>query len=61
MRLFGGIIGADFIFIDDKAWSDRNLVVEELLENKDITRIYWLAHSPDLNLPEQGGCFGVGI
>ncbi|GFU95057.1 transposable element Tcb2 transposase [Trichonephila clavipes] len=35
--------------MDDNAQSHRILAVEELLESEDITRMDWLAYSPDLN------------
>ncbi|GFU32747.1 transposable element Tcb2 transposase [Trichonephila clavipes] len=35
--------------MDDNARPHRTLAVEELLENEDITRMDWPAHSPDLN------------
>ncbi|GFW23601.1 transposable element Tcb2 transposase [Trichonephila clavipes] len=49
VRLFRGAIGPDFIFMDDNAWPHRTLVVKELLESEDITRMDWPAYSPDLN------------
>ncbi|GFT43427.1 uncharacterized protein TNCV_814821 [Trichonephila clavipes] len=35
--------------MDDNAWSHRTLIVQELLENEDITRMDWPAYFPDLN------------
>ncbi|GFX87661.1 transposable element Tcb2 transposase [Trichonephila clavipes] len=35
--------------MDDNARPHRTLAVEELLESEDITRMDWLAYSPDLN------------
>ncbi|GFS78441.1 transposable element Tcb2 transposase [Trichonephila clavipes] len=49
VRLFRGVIGPDFIFMDDNARLHRTLAVEELLESEDITRMDWPAYSPDLN------------
>ncbi|GFT32704.1 transposable element Tcb2 transposase [Trichonephila clavipes] len=49
VRLFRGAIGPDFIFVDDNAWPQRTLAVEELLESEDITRMDWPAYSPGLN------------
>ncbi|GFS94003.1 transposable element Tcb2 transposase [Trichonephila clavipes] len=49
VRLFRGAIGPDFIFMDDNARPHRTLAPEELLESEDITRMDWLAYSPDLN------------
>ncbi|GFX68253.1 transposable element Tcb2 transposase [Trichonephila clavipes] len=49
VRLFRGVIGSDFIFMDDNARPHRTLAVEELLESEDITQMDWPAYSPDLN------------
>ncbi|GFU11332.1 transposable element Tcb2 transposase [Trichonephila clavipes] len=49
VRLFRGAIGPDFIFMDDNAWPHQTLVVQELLEIEDITRMDWPAYSSDLN------------
>ncbi|KFM62638.1 Transposable element Tc1 transposase, partial [Stegodyphus mimosarum] len=49
VRLFRGAIGPDLIFMDDNARPHRILVVEELLESEDITRMDWPAYSPNLN------------
>ncbi|GFS77977.1 transposable element Tcb2 transposase [Trichonephila clavipes] len=49
VRLFRGVIGPDFIFMDDNARPHRTLAVEELLESEDIIRMDWPAYSPDLN------------
>ncbi|GFX87648.1 transposable element Tcb2 transposase [Trichonephila clavipes] len=49
VRLFRGVIGPDFIFMDDNVRPHLTLAVEELLESKDITRMDWLAYSSDLN------------
>ncbi|GFX76227.1 transposable element Tcb2 transposase [Trichonephila clavipes] len=35
--------------MDVNAWPHWTLVVEELLESEDITRMDWTAYSPDLN------------
>ncbi|GFW14571.1 retrovirus-related Pol polyprotein from transposon TNT 1-94 [Trichonephila clavipes] len=35
--------------MDDNAWPQRTLAVEELLESEYITRMDWPAFSPDLN------------
>ncbi|GFW44234.1 transposable element Tcb2 transposase [Trichonephila clavipes] len=39
--------------MDDNVRPHRTLAVEELLESEDITRMDWLAYSPDLNPIEQ--------
>ncbi|GFW63462.1 transposable element Tcb1 transposase [Trichonephila clavipes] len=48
VRLFRGIMGAKFLFMDDNARPHRANIVDECLQS-DITRIYWQAYSPDLN------------
>ncbi|GFX26380.1 retrovirus-related Pol polyprotein from transposon TNT 1-94 [Trichonephila clavipes] len=48
-RPFRGVIGPDFIFMDDNAWPHRTLVVQELLESEDINRMDWPACLSDLN------------
>ncbi|GFT36774.1 transposable element Tcb2 transposase [Trichonephila clavipes] len=45
VRLFRGVIGPNFIFMDGNARPHQTLAVEELLESEDITRMDW----PDLN------------
>ncbi|GFW44531.1 transposable element Tcb2 transposase [Trichonephila clavipes] len=35
--------------MDDNAWPHRTLVVQELLESENITRMDWPAYFPDLN------------
>ncbi|GFY22993.1 transposable element Tcb2 transposase [Trichonephila clavipes] len=49
VRLFRGVIGPDFIFMDDNARPHQTLAVEELLKSEDITRMDWPVYSPDLN------------
>ncbi|GFU34360.1 transposable element Tcb2 transposase [Trichonephila clavipes] len=49
VRLFRGVIGPDFIFMDDNARPHRTLAVEELIESEDISQMDWPAYSPDLN------------
>ncbi|GFX67593.1 transposable element Tcb2 transposase [Trichonephila clavipes] len=49
LRLFRGVIGRDFIFMEDNARPHQTLAVEELLENEDITRMDWPAYSIVLN------------
>ncbi|GFX82404.1 transposable element Tcb2 transposase [Trichonephila clavipes] len=39
VRLFRGVIGPDFIFMDDSAWPHRILAVEELMESEDINQM----------------------
>ncbi|GFW73330.1 transposable element Tcb2 transposase [Trichonephila clavipes] len=49
VRLFRGVIGPDFIFMDDNARPHRTLAVDDLLESEDITRMDWPAYSPNLS------------
>ncbi|GFU54171.1 transposable element Tcb1 transposase [Trichonephila clavipes] len=49
VRLFRGAIGAEFLFMDDNAAPHRANLVDECLQSEDITRMDWLAYSPDLN------------
>ncbi|GFU82979.1 transposable element Tcb1 transposase [Trichonephila clavipes] len=49
VRLFWGAIGAEFLFMDDNARPHRENIVDECLQSEDITRMGWLAYSPDLN------------
>ncbi|GFW82003.1 transposable element Tcb1 transposase [Trichonephila clavipes] len=37
VRLFRGVFGPDFIFMDDNIGPHQTLAVEELLESEDIT------------------------
>ncbi|GFV03499.1 transposable element Tcb1 transposase [Trichonephila clavipes] len=46
VRLFWGAMGAEFLFMDDNA---RAYIVDECLQSEDITRMDWLAYSPDMN------------
>ncbi|GFW89990.1 transposable element Tc3 transposase [Trichonephila clavipes] len=38
--LFGGTMGAEFVFVDDNARPHRANIVSECLQSKDITRMY---------------------
>ncbi|GFW52431.1 transposable element Tcb1 transposase [Trichonephila clavipes] len=49
VRLFRGAMGAEFLFMDDNARPHRENIADECLQSEDITRIVWLAYSPDLN------------
>ncbi|GFW63828.1 transposable element Tcb1 transposase [Trichonephila clavipes] len=49
VRLFRGAMGAKFLFMDDNARPHRANIVDECLQSEDITRMDWLAQSPDLN------------
>ncbi|GFY26232.1 transposable element Tc3 transposase [Trichonephila clavipes] len=42
-------MGAEFLFMDDKARSHRADIVDECLESEDITRMDWPEYSPDMN------------
>ncbi|GFU19724.1 transposable element Tcb1 transposase [Trichonephila clavipes] len=52
VRLFRGAMGAEFLFMDGNASLHRANIVDECLQSEDITRVDWLAYSPDLN-PKQ--------
>ncbi|KFM73317.1 hypothetical protein X975_06916, partial [Stegodyphus mimosarum] len=52
VRLFQGVTGADFIFMDDNARSQQTPAFQKLLESKAITRMDWPTYSPGLNLIE---------
>ncbi|GFW71003.1 transposable element Tcb1 transposase [Trichonephila clavipes] len=47
VRLFRGAIGADFLFVDDNARTQRANIVDECLQSEDITRMDWPAYSQD--------------
>ncbi|GFT24090.1 transposable element Tcb1 transposase [Trichonephila clavipes] len=49
VRLFRGAMGAEFLFMDDNARPHRANIVDECLQSENITRMDWLAYSPDLN------------
>ncbi|GFW29928.1 transposable element Tcb1 transposase [Trichonephila clavipes] len=42
-------MGAEFLFMDANARPHRANIVDECLQSEDITRMDWLAYSPDLN------------
>ncbi|GFT09479.1 transposable element Tcb1 transposase [Trichonephila clavipes] len=49
VRLFRNAMGAEFLFMDDICRPYRANIVDECLQSEDITRMDWLAYSPDLN------------
>ncbi|GFX84708.1 transposable element Tc3 transposase [Trichonephila clavipes] len=49
VHLFRGAMGAEFLFMDDNARPHRANIVDECLQSEDMTRMDWLAYSPDLN------------
>ncbi|GFV08766.1 ATP-binding cassette sub-family G member 1 [Trichonephila clavipes] len=49
VRLFRGAMGAEFLFVDDKARPHRANIVDECLQSEDITRIDWPAYSTNIN------------
>ncbi|GFT95334.1 transposable element Tcb2 transposase [Trichonephila clavipes] len=53
VRLFRGVMGLQFLFMDDNAPCHRIVAAEQLLESEDIERMDWPARSPDLNPIEQ--------
>ncbi|GFU15775.1 amine oxidase A [Trichonephila clavipes] len=52
VRLFRGAMGAEFLFMDDKARPHRANIVDECFQLEDIISEVWPAYSPDLNLLE---------
>ncbi|GFX42340.1 transposable element Tcb2 transposase [Trichonephila clavipes] len=49
VRLFRGVMGLQFLFMDDNAPCHRTVAAEQLLESEDIERMDWPARSADLN------------
>ncbi|GFV24003.1 DDE_3 domain-containing protein [Trichonephila clavipes] len=49
VRLFRSAMGAEFLFMNDNGRPHRANIVDECLQSEDITRMDWLAYSPDLN------------
>ncbi|GFV71949.1 uncharacterized protein TNCV_2458821 [Trichonephila clavipes] len=47
--LFRGVMGAEFLFMDDNARPHRANIVDECLQSEDTTRMDWPAYTPDLN------------
>ncbi|GFX12739.1 transposable element Tcb1 transposase [Trichonephila clavipes] len=51
-----GVMGLQFLFMDDNAPCPRTVAAEQVLESEDIERMDWPARSPDLNLIEHILC-----
>ncbi|GFX34468.1 transposable element Tcb2 transposase [Trichonephila clavipes] len=49
LHVQSGAMGAEFLFMDDKAHPHRANIEGESLQLEDITRMDWPAYSPDLN------------
>ncbi|GFV72765.1 transposable element Tc1 transposase [Trichonephila clavipes] len=49
VRLFRGVVGDKFVFMDDNATCHRALAVQDCLYSEGIQRLVWPACSPDLN------------
>ncbi|GFT82532.1 transposable element Tcb2 transposase [Trichonephila clavipes] len=49
VRLFRGVVGDKFVFMDDNATCYRTLAVQDCLNSEGIQRLVWSARSPDLN------------
>ncbi|GFS47159.1 transposable element Tc3 transposase [Trichonephila clavipes] len=49
VRFFRGIMGDEFLFMDDNARPHRANIVDECLQSEDITHMDLPAYSPDLN------------
>ncbi|GFU64779.1 transposable element Tcb2 transposase [Trichonephila clavipes] len=47
--LFGGTMGAEFLFMTDNVRPRHTNIVDECLQSEDISRTDWPAYSPDLN------------
>ncbi|GFW18950.1 transposable element Tcb2 transposase [Trichonephila clavipes] len=52
VHLFQGVVGTDFIFMDDNAQCHRAVLIDDFLETENIQRMSWPANSPGLNLIE---------
>ncbi|GFV99846.1 transposable element Tcb2 transposase [Trichonephila clavipes] len=49
VRLFHGVVGDKFVFMNDNAICHRTLAVQDCLDSEGIQRLVWAARSPDLN------------
>ncbi|GFU77555.1 transposable element Tc3 transposase [Trichonephila clavipes] len=49
VRLFRGVVGGKFVFMDDNATCHRTLAVQDWLDSEGNQRLVWPARSPDLN------------
>ncbi|GFY28427.1 transposable element Tcb1 transposase [Trichonephila clavipes] len=49
VRLFRGVVGDKFVFMDDNATCHRTLAVQDCLDSEGIQRLVWPARSPDIN------------
>ncbi|GFX20531.1 transposable element Tcb2 transposase [Trichonephila clavipes] len=50
VRIFRGVVGPDFLFMDDNAWPPhRSVEVLDTLQSGNILRRYWPSYSPELN------------
>ncbi|GFV61860.1 transposable element Tcb2 transposase [Trichonephila clavipes] len=49
VRLFRGVVGDKFVFMDDNATCHRTLAVQDCLDREGIQRLVRPARSPDLN------------
>ncbi|GFT13165.1 transposable element Tc1 transposase [Trichonephila clavipes] len=49
VRLFLGVVGDKFVFMDDNATCHRTLAVQDCLDSENIQRLVWPTRSPDLN------------
>ncbi|GFW94259.1 transposable element Tc3 transposase [Trichonephila clavipes] len=47
--LFRGVVGPDFIFMDDNAPCHRAVLIDDFLETENIQRLSWPVNSPNLN------------
>ncbi|GFW12826.1 transposable element Tcb1 transposase [Trichonephila clavipes] len=60
VRLFRGVVGDKFVFMDDNAACHQTLAVQDCLDSEGIQRLVWPARSADLNPIENGGMLWGG-
>ncbi|GFS99040.1 DDE_3 domain-containing protein [Trichonephila clavipes] len=60
VRLFRGVVGDKFVFMDDNATCQRTLAVQDHLDSEGIQRLVWPGRSPDINPIENVGMLWGG-
>ncbi|GFV30326.1 transposable element Tcb1 transposase [Trichonephila clavipes] len=48
VRLFRGVMGTEFLFMDDNPRPHRANIVDECLQSEDTSRMDWPTYSPDV-------------